>query len=105
MSLTEIEALVGVILAILGSIVGMYKYFNSRISRVYERFDVYKTLIESKFVYREMCAVLHENNSSNFSKLERRMELGFQSVDEKLNELQKIVLHEIKSDNGNGGKR
>jgi len=62
---------------------------------VYERFDQYKTNIENKFVYKDMCSILHQNNSTNFSKLENRMEEGFRQVDAKLTELQQMFVKQL----------
>jgi len=92
MSLAEIGILVSIVLGVVGAAGAMYRYFNGKIARVYERFDEYKQNVESKFVYREMCNVLHQNNSANFTKLETRMEDGFKSVYQKLDDLQKIFL-------------
>ena len=111
MLLNEIGTLVGIVLGVLGSVlgttIGLYKYFTGRmdkiqkecsekIARVYERFDEYKTNVESKFVHMDMCELKHENNNVNFIRLEQRVEEGFKRVDAKLDELQKLFINNHK---------
>jgi hypothetical protein len=93
MSITEIEALVAIVIAVTAAGIGLYKYVNARVSRIYGRFDEYKERIEARFVYREMCQVLHQNNTDNFIKLEKRVDDGFKSVEQKIGDLQKLVLN------------
>ncbi len=92
MTIAELSSLGGLAVSIITGIVGLYKYINARISRVYERFDEYKKNMEEKFVVKDMCKVLHQNNTENFNKLEQRMEQGFKDTQEQIRDLSNKIL-------------
>jgi hypothetical protein len=86
--------LMGIILALLGIIGFVLKiqfHYEGKIKRVYERFDEYKKHVDEKFVMRDMCNVVHNNTAANFSSLEKRVEDGFKSIDEKITTLLQLV--------------
>ena len=74
----------GLLLTNIGVFIGMFKHFNNRISRVYERFDEYKRDTDNKYVPNAMCKVMHDNNASNLNGLEERIEKRFDKLDEQI---------------------
>lgn len=95
---------VGIVASIVGTIIGLIKYFGTqlsktrdeseaRVSRVYERFDDYKKNIEEKFVYKDMCHNVHQNGSENFRRLEERVEKGFSELTANLNNLRDTIMN------------
>jgi hypothetical protein len=63
---------------------GIYKYFDTRISRIYERFDEHKKETEAKYVNKDLCKVMHDNNAENLNGLEKRIDARFDKVDQRL---------------------
>jgi uncharacterized protein Yka (UPF0111/DUF47 family) len=64
---------------------------DHKISRIYSRFDEYKTLFESNFVRKEMCDVLHKNTASaveNFNKKIGHLEI-------KIDDLKTFMMQEL----------
>lgn len=51
------------------------------IGRVYQRFDEYKGNIESRFVSKEMCNVLHASSSATMISLEKKIDELVKKVD------------------------
>lgn len=81
-----------------GISIGIYKHFDGRIeksnanvdtkiARVFQRFDEYKTETENKYVKKDLCKVMHDNNSDNLSGLETRIEKRFDKLDEQVAKL------------------
>ena len=102
MTLQEFWAIVGGIIALI-SIVGtvFWKFFDvntklendieCKIKRIYERFDEYKKYVgdtvDSKFVRREMCDILHNDTAKAYTKLELKVDEGFQRLYDKLDKM------------------
>lgn len=64
--------------------IGIYKYFNNRLDRVYKRLDEVKDNIDTKYVRKDVCSVMHTQTANNLSGLETR-------ITERLNKLDKTV--------------
>jgi hypothetical protein len=43
--------------------------------------------IDRKFVSRDLCKVMHDGNSENFKRLEKRVDDGFAQLDKKITDL------------------
>lgn len=69
---------------------------DAKIVRVYSRLDEHKNLIETKFVTKDVCQVLHENTASNLSGLESRITANFDRLEKKIEDTFKLVLEKIK---------
>ncbi len=93
----------GVGLTILGTIIGLIKYFGGEIesvrkegdaktARVYERFDEYKQNVESKFVFKDLCTMSHQNSSANIEKLEQRVDKGFTELNNKMDKFLNVLI-------------
>lgn len=61
---------------------------EGKVGRVYERFDEYKNFIETNFIRKDMCSVLHADNA----RIAQRTESRLDSIEAKLDELRTIVL-------------
>ena len=85
----EWTAIGALILANLTFLFAMFRYFQGRINRIFERFDEYKDKMKHEFVVRDMCEVMHKGNADNLIKLEARVEAMFKSLDEKVTALLK----------------
>lgn len=42
---------------------------NKKISRIYQRFDEYKEHFETKYVARDMCAILHKQIKDDIAEI------------------------------------
>jgi len=69
---------------------------DAKIVRVYSRLDEHKNLIETKFVTKDVCQVLHENTASNLSGLESRITANFDRLEKKIEDTFKLVLEKIR---------
>lgn len=61
---------------------------DKKTARVYERFDEYKNFIESQFVRKEMCGVMHSNTASAINLQNARLD----SLEKKMDELKDILV-------------
>ena len=86
----------GLLLTNIGVIVGIFKYFNARINRVYERFDEHKKTVENKYVLKEMCKIMHENSSSNLNGLEARINSSFNELKKEVKDNFTVVIDLMK---------
>ena len=106
MTTSLLISIVSLGLAILGAVLGLYKYFvgknealrelhqkdidflkkdyDDKIGIVFRRFDEYKKNIEDKFVYRQICEVMHTNTAESFDKLDKKVDTGFTEVKQSL---------------------
>jgi hypothetical protein len=57
-------------------------------ARVYVRFDEYKNFIETSFVRRDMCNVLHVNTATEVAKTNKRMD----DIERKIDELKDLII-------------
>ena len=48
--------------------------FDSKIGRVYQRFDEYKTCLESSFIRKEMCDVVHNSTAVAMMEVVKRLD-------------------------------
>ena len=96
MQLGEWIGLVGLLATNAATAVGIYKYFNSKIDRVYERFDEFKKDIKEDFVQRDLCKIMHENSSSNLNGLEKRITDSVRKLEEKVDDNFKVVIDLMK---------
>ena len=78
-----------------GFLFGMWKYFDARISRVYQRFDEEMEGIKIGYVQKENCKLLHENTASNLMGLETRIEKRLDKLEIKLEDLIKDTLSKM----------
>jgi hypothetical protein len=75
---------------------GMWKYFDQRISRVYERFDEHKEEIKNEFVKKESCDLLHNNTANNLRGVENRMDARFDKLETKVESAFAMILDLLK---------
>ena len=71
----------------IGTSVGIYKYFNARLSRVYERLDEVKSSQEETYVRKDMCDVLHKNTALSLVGTETRLTGRLDKLEEKFDNL------------------
>ena len=79
--LGEIVSLSTLILTNAGINVGIYRYFNARLSRVYERLDIVKNEVDEKYVRKNLCDVMHQQNAVNLTGLETRLTERFNKLE------------------------
>lgn len=77
----ELWTVIGLLLTNAGFLFGMWKYFDGRISRVYQRFDEHKESVESKFVRKDLCSMVHTNTADHLTQLESRIEKRFDKLE------------------------
>lgn len=95
MQLGEWLGLAGLLATNVGTAIGIYKYFNSKVDRVYERFDEYKKIIKSEFVQKDLCKVMHENSSSNLNGLEKRLGDRIENLEKTVADNFKVVMDQL----------
>jgi hypothetical protein len=95
MSLGEIIALSSLIAANAGINIGIYKYFNGRLDRVYARLDEVKEKINIEFVRRDICSVQHAqiklDSVAEETRVEKRIDRLEQLVKENFQELIRLL--------------
>lgn len=64
--------------------------FDSKVGRVYERFDGYKSTCDTTFMRKDMCAQIHDSSTKSFNEIARRME----SMEKKIDAL---MVHQIEN--------
>lgn len=91
MGIGEWVGLSSLLVTNIGAVYLTYNNFNRKINRIYERFDEYKTHSEdnadNKYVQKDLCGVVHSNNSNNLSGLEDRIEKRFDKLDAQIDRL------------------
>lgn len=55
--------------------------FDVKIGRIYQRFDEYKDSIESNFIRKEMCTVVHGSNSACLAEIIKKVDSLEKKVD------------------------
>jgi ribosomal protein S20 len=80
-----------------GAFVGMYKYFDSRINRSYERMDENKKEAEREFVRKESCKILHANTAENLIGTESRIVTRFDKLDKKVEDMFNMIIDLLKT--------
>ena len=84
--LKEWVGLASLLVANAGVNVGIYKYFNSRLDRVYARLDEVKEGVESRYVRKDNCALLHSNTADNLKGMEIRVDIRFDKLEKRIEE-------------------
>jgi division protein CdvB (Snf7/Vps24/ESCRT-III family) len=69
--------------------IGIYKYFNNRLDRVYSRLDEVRDKIDTQFVRKDVCSVMHTQTAQSLTGLEAR-------ITERFNKLEKEVSDHFK---------
>ena len=77
----EILGLSAIVATNAGINVGIYKYFNSKLERVYQRLDMVKDKLCTEFVRKEVCDVLHKQTADNLARLEDRINERFNDLE------------------------
>ena len=91
----EYLGIAGLIAANVGANIGIYRYFQGRIdklnseqdaktARVYERLDEVRKGIDSCFVQKETCNILHMQTANNLVGAESRLEKRFDKMEVKM---------------------
>ena len=57
------------LLAAIGILLGIFKYFNARIAAVFRRFDEHKRFCDDNFVRIPMCGVIHDTTSKDMRNI------------------------------------
>jgi len=57
---------------------------ENKIDTVFRRFDKHKRDFREEFVNKDVCKIIHEHTSKDIERLERKMELGFKNLDDKV---------------------
>lgn len=95
MVLSEIIGLASLIVANAGINIGIYKYFNGRLDRVYSRLDEVKEGIEKKFIQKEICNLMHskikEESAAEETRAEKRLDKLEQVVKDNFQELIRLL--------------
>jgi hypothetical protein len=71
--------------------IGIYRYFNARLAKVYERLDKVKEVANNEFVRKDMCKVLHEQTANNLEGSETRTNTRFDKLEEKMDRILSIL--------------
>jgi hypothetical protein len=70
----------------------MWKYFDGRISRVYERLDEVKKSQDAIYVRKETCSLLHATTADSLKSVEYRMNERFDKLETKVDESFRMIL-------------
>lgn len=65
---------------------------DAKRQRIYARFDEYKNFVETNFVRRDMCGLLHAGTASAVEKMTAKMD----DLEKKMDDLRTIVLTQMK---------
>lgn len=57
---------------------------NKRIGRVYQRIDETKDFFKEEYVSDKICDIKYKNMHETYLNLERKVDVGFKSLDEKI---------------------
>jgi hypothetical protein len=76
--------LISLIIVNAGINIGIYKYFNARLDRVYLRIDDVKDKFDKNFVRKDVCSVMHTSTAESLKAIEGR-------INERLDKLEKDV--------------
>lgn len=95
MLIGEWIGLTSVVLANVGSTIGIYMHFNNKIDRVYARFDEFKKTIKDECVQRDLCKAMHDNNSSNLSGLETRLGNRMDNLEKTVSDNFKLIMDQL----------
>lgn len=68
------------------------RYHEKKTTRVYERLDEYKGLVEGQFVRKDMCGVLHLKTAEEVNKIGLRIDL----MDQKLDDMKIMIFNQWK---------
>lgn len=93
---TEIWSMIGLLITNAGFLFGMWKYFDARLNRVYERFDEHKDTVEGIYVRKDNCSLLHNNTASNLAGVESRMDVRFDKLEDKVDKSFQLLLDLLK---------
>ena len=80
----EILGLSALVATNAGISIGIYKYFNSKIGRVYGRLDENKEKTDTTYVRKELCEIQHTQNAQNLTGLELRINERFSSLEKEV---------------------
>jgi len=91
----DLWTIVGLLITNASFLFGMWKYFDARITRVYERLDTVKKGLDETYVRKESCGILHTSTADNLKsvegrikdrldKFEERMETAVTALDQKI---------------------
>jgi len=92
----ELIAIIGLLLTNAGFLFGMWKYFDTRITRMYARLDDVKDYISDKFVQKEICRVMHTNTSEYLLGVEKRISERFEQLEKKVDNSFTMILDLLK---------
>jgi hypothetical protein len=92
----ELWTVIGLLITNAGFLFGMWKYFDARLARVYERFDEHKDEVEGKYVRKDNCSLLHNNTASNLMSIEKRVDERFDKLERKVEESFNMILNLLK---------
>ena len=84
--------LVGVMAANTAVSVGLIKYINDKIGRVYKRLDDVKGDMENKFVRKDICSVMHLQASDNLTGLETRINDRFDKLEKTVSDQYSMLI-------------
>ena len=61
---------------------------NKKSEILFRRFDEFKKYVDEKlkadFVSKEMCHIMHQHSTNDFSRLEKKVDEGFRNIDAKM---------------------
>jgi len=89
---TDFWTIIGLLLTNAAFLFGMWKYFDARIARTYQRFDEHKAEIEATYVRKDNCLLLHANTADNLKGVEMRMDIRFDQLEQKVESAFKMIL-------------
>jgi hypothetical protein len=90
----ELWTVIGLLLTNAAFLFGMWRYFDGRISRVYERLDEVKMFSDGKFVEKDMCKVLHDQGSLATTGLETRLSIRMDKLENKFDRIIDLLTKE-----------
>ena len=96
----DVYALVGLLITNAGVMFGMWKYFDSRLNRIYQRFDEYKNVTNETYVRKDHCTLLHSTASEYSKNAEARIEIRFDKLEKKIQEAFDMIIDLLKNQPG-----
>jgi hypothetical protein len=75
--------------------VGIYKYFNGRLARVYERLDEVKQGQENTYVRKDVCGVMHKETANNLIGSEVRLTARLDKLENKFDQIIDLITSRV----------
>jgi hypothetical protein len=95
--MNNLWTVIGLLLTNAGFLFGMWKHFDSRITRVYSRLDEVKDSVDGTYVRKDTCQLLHTTTSDNLKGVECRINERFNKLEIKVEDSFKMIIDMLKN--------